>query len=1166
MLRYLYLGWTGVYEDAFSSVDNKYGMNKFDYLEFYDWDESNTESEMVLTVSDQNLSEFEDLPYDELFVVELTNFLRSINERTPSTQTNYMIKKYSENIALNIEDLILFRHNLGIEAQCELISFANDENGVFYHETPINNKSNSFADYPDIKLENEGSISLYLICWSEDNTVDISTIDLMSELILMKNKKGAIIMARDYRNLLANLKELAQEHRDLGEVSKHAELLAQIEKLEAWIEAGMNGEAPFDLDQYDIDLEAHQISEDEVIVSNDEGDIDEDEIPVKENDIEDDIDFPLLVKELNESLDKAIEYYGEKKFKESLTLSKLVVERSKGKSDEIFQKAENLADNSRREIAQEIDKILARANELFEQGEIEQAEEEYKKARDLNPDNKRVIEFGRKTEKEYQSKFDQTKWNRLRAQLRDSMNLESLQDAIYQAKALDVEGLLDDELQGMLVAAETKYKEIAVAHGEETTMMRFNDLSQRAEAVKRLRNRFITEEKKILDATTGTMREPGEVLREAEQLYQQASERTVSHDIEVIDNKLLPCHPKVSLERLKKYETLELETHYKDLVENKRAEVEQALERKEKAEVLYKQAQKVRVSWEKYNLYLQVKAIHPLFKCQNMDGDFERAQELALSHLNAKIEDEIEKQTYFYESDQVEAIEKSLAYFNEIDKLYNNWPEKESPEAFEQLKSRQADIFKKLQARLKLIREFENLADQIREKVMDPNQRHAGLELYKELMENPEYESLSQRDLLSKEIDVYKDVGLRMLEIRKAEASKNWELLSNLSEKLLNEGKAEKFGDEVDALFKKATFELNVQKVKTLVARDEIIQAAELLSKLLADEKLSLGERLSEERKILDQCRENKHQFKPIFQEAERLAKSKSVKDKVLSLAYFDFLAGKKVEINGATFPQYELNYYKAQANEKGLSLLKDIKSHEIALIRKVDKSSHSSRFSTLQKRVDEIYLLRGAGIELADEDYEVCKRIEKKYALAFEENGRELNQWEEIYQVWDRLDKVYFNDFDIEKHKQNALIQLEIDKSEKIRIEKGPQEAIDYLQNKLSDPRIKTSGGILLAMADIALNSKDFRLARQFLDEARRYSSVSEKCNTFEIKLKRESVTYEGIQKADQHIKSGQIFNAFQTLNAVKNKLDADSRIDISDHILSLYTDVESDICSKSQ
>ena len=180
----------GVYEDAFSSVDNKYGMNKFDYLEFYDWDESNTESEMVLTVSDQNLSEFEDLPYDELFVVELTNFLRSINERTPSTQTNYMIKKYSENIALNIEDLILFRHNLGIEAQCELISFANDENGVFYHETPINNKSNSFADYPDIKLENEGSISLYLICWSEDNTVDISTIDLMSELILMKNKRG----------------------------------------------------------------------------------------------------------------------------------------------------------------------------------------------------------------------------------------------------------------------------------------------------------------------------------------------------------------------------------------------------------------------------------------------------------------------------------------------------------------------------------------------------------------------------------------------------------------------------------------------------------------------------------------------------------------------------------------------------------------------------------------------------------------------------------------------------------------------------------------------------------------------------------------------------------------------------------------------------------------
>ncbi|MBL0344132.1 hypothetical protein [Candidatus Villigracilis affinis] len=181
----------------------------------------------------------------------------------------------------------------------------------------------------------------------------------------------------------------------------------------------------------------------------------------------------------------------------------------------------------------------------------------------LDPENERAKSAIRQIESDASAgKLSAQKISELKSGLRDVKNIKRLGVAVYEAEALYAEGKLTEELFALLEEGRAKYDQIRTAMGDETTMMRFGDLSARKAARDRIASRLGQDEKFIFDVTTNEDKPAFDLLREADKLLEQQSADTAQYELDVI-NGLLPAHPAGARMRLESALNKPFHDHHK---------------------------------------------------------------------------------------------------------------------------------------------------------------------------------------------------------------------------------------------------------------------------------------------------------------------------------------------------------------------------------------------------------------------------------------------------------------------------------------------------------------------------------------------------------------------------------------------------------------------------
>lgn len=572
---------------------------------------------------------------------------------------------------------------------------------------------------------------------------------------------------------------------------------------------------------------------------------------------------------LRRELERVREYISRSQWREALGLAETVEKRAEG---DLKASARDLLEQARAGLNNALSDLLMQANAVRSAGESAKARELYNAILALERENSDARLALQEMDDLVQEQVSGQKLNELRAGLKERRDIKRLGDAVYDVEALDQEGRLPDELAALLKEARDTYDKTRLQMGEETTQMRFGDIEARAKAVADLQARVVKGDKYILDATTSSERPATEVLREAQALFEQASEDTAQYELSLAEkNKTLrPAYVRHRLQEALKKPFFE---QHKRKLEEKLSEVERFLQAEERAAQLQEKALQAASQIEKLALLLQAQGVFP-----NLTGLGEQVAQVrpvALSLLQAEIDDNLRLAESLLTSEEFNEARQAVG---EAEKEANTWPESQKPEEIQNLLHRAASLRARIDDIESAWKEYQKLSSRIRQQVSDPDQRGAGLSLFKQVSEDPRFKSFRDLRMLTSDVDQYKGAQEQLADAQTARANGDWSRVFEISDHAIKSGQAGALAGRFRELYEDAVTELNVARAQELLQSDDIPEANNILSATLNKERerdpkreTNLRERLKGDlERILQAIRATKEAMQLLFDEAVR--------------------------------------------------------------------------------------------------------------------------------------------------------------------------------------------------------------------------------------------------------------------------------------------------------
>jgi len=709
----------------------------------------------------------------------------------------------------------------------------------------------------------------------------------------------------DYDAIVIKLLEKAEkQEKDFGNTAAAVEFNKVAEVLQAWIDKGQNGNCPVDLEKYGFnpapvvdrvvpmptqpaEKEIQSIPEEENIHQPPEPEKPEmlsekpdTELAEQPAGRQEKPDISALASELEtpdklnlrEQLDQANQYYKNGQLRAAVSLSKLIESQATGSS--LKESARNLLDLASRQLKTALKKALADGDAARSSEQLDEARKYYQIAQELDPDNESAKAALLDLRGALKDQLSETRLTALRSGLKERRDIHRLGDTVYEAEALDGEGKLTPELVELLEEARKFYDQTRKAQGEETTQMRFGDLSARSDAVAKIRARVSNRETTIFDSTTNTERPGFELLQEANRLLEQASADAAQYELDLVD-KQKTIHPRYAAQRLESATKQPFSEKYIRQLNEKKAEVEELVRVQERSENLLDQVQREEDPVKIYGLVLQAQKTFAYIP--GLPEQVAQARQMALNALVVEVGK--------CQRDARVALDAALSsgdykpardIIARAETIAATWPEERQPDELKRLIEEANGIGRKIDKSQNDWNEYSKYAKSIREQVVDSSHRAAVLDLFRNIRTEERFKAFPDIRILASEIDNYTDVGEKLNEAQAAYSVGEWSRVFELADKVIKSGKAGQLVEKFNTLFETATVELSIGRAKTLLDQDDVFEANNVLSAILNREKgtareSELRQRLEDELAKILQCIKDNPPMQAQYDQAKEL-------------------------------------------------------------------------------------------------------------------------------------------------------------------------------------------------------------------------------------------------------------------------------------------------------
>lgn len=781
---------------------------------------------------------------------------------------------------------------------------------------------------------------------------------------------------------------------------------------------------------------------------------------------------------------------------------------------------------------------MSAGDAAWEARNIEEALKQYRIAENLAPMDDRVRKaLARLGQVELQELSTQD-MNRLRAGLRQRSDLKQLGDAVYEAEALEAEGRLTDELARLAREARQAYDALRAAQGVETTMMRFGDLKARKTARDQIAYRVATGETQILDITINRMRPAAEVLAEADKLLEERSADTAQHELSqakkaiewgnpvgalrrlqeilAVDTAVvledregfrvtrrldeLPSEerPKIDPRKLVQEPRLPFFDFHRRQLEEKLHEVEVLVADQQAARELLDAADKTDDPIKQLQLIIDARERYSL---KGIDERLRRTRQRVLDLLSKQMEIHLSQARNKLSIGLYQEGRDEVA---EAEKLPSLWPEETRPDRLQTLLDECADLRQQINTREQLAYQFDKKTAEIKERILDPARRRSGFDMLAQLLEDGQYAVFEdQRKRFNADMDPYRDAGDQLAEAQIARNQRDWQRVRDLTQKLLKAGAGD-LQAQIKTLDAEAGLELTIAEAETHLSRDEIPEADKLLQGLLnqtkQEEKDKLRERLRAQLGIIEQARQDTQTTEPggislarLYQDAQDLRLRQGVNERLRALNMLRLVGGLgTVEFEtvgvGSTspirgqqaalkWPAYHLNWHTAEARSQVRELSKKLREEILPILKGAYEARASKPPDSEQLRLwaDYATAFRKGRLLEADHERTVARWLEVTQRCREAEAKERMQDWQSAVNIYEELDLHYPRMPEVETPLQRALIQLSIQRADRLRQQDQTEEALKILQQAQEDSRLSGAWELSLALADIHAQRGNF-------------------------------------------------------------------------------------------
>jgi serine/threonine protein kinase len=714
-----------------------------------------------------------------------------------------------------------------------------------------------------------------------------------SELEKNSNPEGKEMIPMNYTEILKSLNEQREDAIGLGDMESADEIASQVRLLERWLADGEKGPCPVDLGRYGLGQVAAstQVSKEEtptvqipiVVIPagveiehivTEKVEPDQESLPGLDGLTTEHVDEESIATEerdrvqdnLRESLEQVRQYIRNKEWHEAVALAVQVENLAHG---EVRETAGELRAQAQIQLNEELQRLLADGDAARSQGDMEEARKLYRAALVLENANSHARLALQELDGRAQEKVSREQQQTLRAGLKERRDIHRLGEAVYDAEALDGEGRLPEELAELLKDARDYYDKTRQQMGEETTAMRYGDVTLRADAVARLQARVASGVRTIYDQTTDTDRPAFDVLREAQELLRQASEDMAQYEINIAE-KLKTIRPRYVRQRMAEALGKPLQEQEKHRLEEKLSEVDQYIQRQEKSESLQEQATGEADPVLRLGILLQ--AYKTFGAIAGLEEQVSQTRPIAIAVMQAGIHDGLRRAELQLHAQKYDNARTATT---EVEEQIARWPEEPLAGELTQLLSEARELRQWIDVTEQTWMEYSRMAETVRQRVADPSQRGAGLALFKQVSEEERFKAFPDLKILTSEIDQYKGVGEQLDDAMAAREKGDWSRVFEIADKVLRLGTAGKLTARFQELHADAVTELNIQRAQELIENDEIPEANNILSTILHRERERgverekiVRERLAGELSRIQEAIRSSSSMQPLYDQA----------------------------------------------------------------------------------------------------------------------------------------------------------------------------------------------------------------------------------------------------------------------------------------------------------
>ena len=339
-------------------------------------------------------------------------------------------------------------------------------------------------------------------------------------------------------------------------------------------------------------------------------------------------------------------------------------------------------------------------------------------------------------------------------ELRERHDHHRLCQAVLQAEALEAEGRLPTDLVSPLNDARLAYDQIRTNMGELITLIRWDGLDEKKKGLNRLNALVMSGQENLYDPTTDGWRPAEEMLKEANKIFANASEETLQYELTGVA-QALNASPLLAKHRLDKaLEKPYLASHRK-ILEEKLYEVEAVIIKKSRAEDLLAQASREDDPIRAFGLVLDAREIYA--DQLGLEAFLERKRRAAYETLAERM------RTFYYD---VETCLKNRQYSDArrwLDLAVGvpaAWPDGPLPEALQTFLGWADPLRTRITHEETAYRDFNALAEKVREFIHDPSRCKAGLDCYNQkVRSDPRFSGFVELQILDMEVTAASEHG-----------------------------------------------------------------------------------------------------------------------------------------------------------------------------------------------------------------------------------------------------------------------------------------------------------------------------------------------------------------------------------------------------------------------